>query len=180
MRISLIAAVAENGIIGNEGEMPWRLSEDLKWFKKNTLGKPVLMGRKTFESIGRALPGRLNVVISRTEKICSHADDVIFVPSIEVAIEAASLHAANNGGEEICIIGGGEIYAQTLGLASRLYLTRVMAKPQGDTLFPELDSRDWSITRQGVVPLDAKNTHTCEFFIFDKVDASTKKNDYPQ
>ncbi len=163
--IALIAAVSENGVIGVNGDMPWRLSEDLKWFKKNTLGKPIIMGRKTFQSIGKPLPGRSNIVITRDDSFAH--EDVLVVRSISEALEVGKRIAVSDGSSEICIIGGGEIYAQTLPLASRLYLTRVMATLEGDVFFPEIDSRNWNISRHGVVMLDAKNSHPCEFFIFD-------------
>lgn len=164
--IALIAAVSENGVIGVDGEMPWRLSEDLKWFKKNTLAKPVIMGRKTYQSIGKPLPGRTNIIITRDEDFA--ADDVLIVRTIESAIETGKRVAIKDNVEEICIIGGGEIYAQTLSLASRLYLTRVMSRLEGDTYFPDIDSDNWDISRHGVVMIDAKNSHPCEFFIFER------------
>ncbi len=169
--IALIAAVAENGVIGSEGNMPWRLSEDLKWFKKNTIGKPVVMGRKTFQSIGMVLPERANIVITRDKSF--KPEGVLVVGSVADALMLAQSEGQKTGASEICIIGGGEIYAQTIALASRLYLTRVMTRPEGDTYFPEIDSENWDMTRKGLVPLDAKNSHTCEFFVFDRTLTST-------
>ena len=169
--IALIAAVSENGVIGHDGDMPWRLPQDLKWFRKNTMGKPVIMGRKTWASIGKALPGRANIIITRSEDFALSQElgaDVYVVHSLEAGLERAQICARESGASEICIIGGGEIYRQTLDRAQRLYMTRVMASLDGDTVFPPIDSQNWTITRHGEAPQDAKNSHPCEFFIFDR------------
>ncbi len=136
-----VVAVALNGVIGADGDMPWSLPSDLKRFKQITMGKPVVMGRKTFESIGRPLPGRANIVISRSAAY--EADGVHVVSSIDQAIELATRLAKDTGAEEVCIIGGGEIYRQTLGRTQRIYMTRVMAEMTGDTVYPTLAPGDW-------------------------------------
>ncbi len=136
--ISLIAAVARNGVIGGNNEMPWHIGEDLKRFKAITSGHPVVMGRKTFESLGRALPNRRNIVITR--------NGAYEAPGAEVAAsleEALALFAPE---EEVFIIGGGEIYRQALPLAGRMYLTWVDTDVEGDTSFPDFDRGDWDVT----------------------------------
>ena len=135
MRITLIAAVAKNGVIGRDGDLPWRLPDDLKTFKRLTLGKPVVMGRKTWESIGRPLPERLNVVMTRSRNF--EAPGASVVPSTEAAIELLSNH------DEVMVIGGGAIYRQFLDRADRIYLTEVDAEVDGDVTFPTLDSAEW-------------------------------------
>lgn len=135
MRISLIAAVANNNVIGNEGALPWHLPEDLKRFKRLTLGKPVVMGRLTHESIGRPLPGRQNIVLTRQPHYVAGGCEV--VRSVEAALDAAE------GADEVMIIGGGEIYALFLPLAGRIYLTRVDTSVAGDAYFPELEAVHW-------------------------------------
>ena len=133
--ISLIVAVSANGVIGRGGELPWHLSDDLKRFKQLTLGKPIVMGRKTFESIGRALPGRQNIVLTRQSEFA--ADECDVVSSIDAAI------AASGDAGEIVVIGGSEIYKLFLPLAERIYLTRVHIDVDGEVRFPELDDELW-------------------------------------
>lgn len=137
MSISLIVATSANNVIGVDGGLPWRLPEDLARFKAVTMGKPMIMGRATFESIGRALPGRRSIVLTRQADFAAEGCDV--VPTIEAAIEAAG------DAEEIMVIGGGEIYRQFLPMADRIYLTRLQAEIDGDTRFPELDLDEWTV-----------------------------------
>ena len=142
-RIVLVVAVAENGVIGHRGGMPWRLPTDLAHFRAVTLGKPVVMGRKTFGAIGRPLPGRDNIVVTRDPTLSIANAHVAH--SVEEALAlGAELAEARGGGEadaacEIAVIGGAEIFAATLGRADRIHLTRVHARPEGDTFFPALD-----------------------------------------
>ena len=140
MSVSLIAAVARNGAIGADGGLPWRLSSDLKRFKALTMGKPLVMGRKTFDSVGRPLPGRRVIVVTR--------DAGWTRPGVETAnsLEAALALAA--GADEIMVGGGGEIYAQALPLAARLYLTEVDLAPKGDVRFPDIDPALWREARR--------------------------------
>jgi len=133
--ISLVVAASRNNVIGVAGGLPWHLSDDLKRFKSLTMGKPIIMGRKTFESIGRALPGRQNIVITTQDGYGAAGCDV--VGSIDAAVAAAGDEA------ELMVIGGGEIYKLFLPLADRVYLTRVNVEVEGDTLFPELDAATW-------------------------------------
>jgi dihydrofolate reductase len=166
-KISLVVAVARNSVIGAGGDMAWRISDDLKWFKKVTMGKPVVMGRKTYASIGKALPGRDNIVITRAEDFS--AENVFVVRSIEEALRLANERALASGADELCIIGGGEIYAQTMDLAGRIYLTKVDADVDGDTWFPEIDSRIWRANRESSCLKSERNEHACEFFILERI-----------
>ncbi len=144
--LALIVARADNGVIGREGGLPWHLSGDLKFFKAQTLGKPVVMGRKTFQSIGRPLPGRPNLVITRDPAF--RAEGVEVFPDTAAALARAQALAAESGAEEVMIIGGGQIYELTLPLARRVYLTEVHASPEGDTRFPDLDPAVWAEVRR--------------------------------
>ncbi len=141
--IVLVVAVAENGVIGRDGTMPWHLPADLRHFKRLTTGKPVIMGRKTFESIGKPLPGRHNIVLTRDAGW--QAEGVTVVPNLAEAIAAAGLDPRARA-DEIMVIGGAEIYAQALPIATRIELTRIHIAPEGDTLFPPLDPADWRET----------------------------------
>jgi dihydrofolate reductase len=138
--VVLVVAVAANGIIGRDGAMPWHLPADLRHFKRLTTGKPVIMGRKTFESIGKPLPGRHNIVLTRDRSW--RADGVTIVPNLAEAIAAAGLDP-RAWADAIMVIGGAEIYAQALPIATRIELTRIHVEPDGDTRFPELDPADW-------------------------------------
>ena len=133
-RITLVAAMAHNRAIGLEGSMPWHLPRELRHFKETTLGKPIVMGRKTWESIGRVLPGRQNIVVSRNPDYRAAGCDV--VKSLQGAVEAAH-------GDEVMIIGGGQLYAEALPHADSMVLTLVDCEPEADTWFPEWDSQDW-------------------------------------
>ncbi len=139
--LSLIAALAENRVIGIDNSMPWHLPGDFKYFKATTLGKPIIMGRKTWDSLGRPLPGRLNLVVSRQADLVLEGAEVY--PSLEAAIVRAEAWALENGADELMLIGGAQLYAQGLDLADRLYLTRVAASPAGDAWFPEYDESQW-------------------------------------
>lgn len=169
--ISLIVAVAENGIIGADGDMPWQLSTDLRRFKALTLGKPVIMGRKTFDSIGKALPGRPNFVITRNKAF--DAEGVQTVASLDEAIERASQWLSNNAGNsgaanEICIIGGGQIYADAMAIADRLHVTHVMAKPEGDTRFPVIDPKIWRSVGEEAVPVGEKDNYPSLYAVYER------------
>ncbi|MEM9209414.1 MAG: dihydrofolate reductase [Pseudomonadota bacterium] len=144
MRISLVVAASTNNVIGRDGALPWHISEDLKHFKAITLGHPIIMGRRTFESIGRALPERLNIVVTRNPEFVAADCTVVDSP-------AAALHAAETmqqGADEVMIIGGSEIYRLFLPMAERIYLTRVAIDVEGDATFPELDIANWRIVEE--------------------------------
>jgi dihydrofolate reductase len=139
--IVLVAAVADNGVIGRDNSMPWRLSSDLKRFKALTIGKPVVMGRKTYVSIGRPLPGRTNIVISRNAKFA--APGLIVTAAFKTALAVARGDALRRGTDEIIVIGGTEVFLQAIPLARRLEVTHVHWQPVGDTFFPPIDREQW-------------------------------------
>ncbi|MDD1793874.1 type 3 dihydrofolate reductase [Enterovibrio sp. ZSDZ42] len=160
MKISMIAAMAKNRVIGKDNTMPWHLPADFGWFKRNTLGKPVIMGRKTYESIGRPLPGRRNIVISRNSEWM--AEGVESTTSIEEALILV------DGVEEAVIIGGGTIYGASLPKADRLYLTFIDADIDGDTCFPEW-GEGWVTSHSEHFDADEKNKYNMEFVVLDRV-----------
>ncbi len=135
-RVSAIVAMSQERVIGRENRLPWHLSEDLKYFKRVTLGKPVITGRKNYESIGRLLPGRLNIIVTRQRDY--RVEGAVVVPSVPAALEAARAEARRLGLDEVFVIGGGEIYAQALEFTQRVYLTQLHHSVPGDVKFPEL------------------------------------------
>ncbi|MGJ8514150.1 dihydrofolate reductase [Carnimonas bestiolae] len=144
--IAIIVARSSNGVIGAEGKMPWHLPEDLRFFKDKTSHKPVIMGRTTFESIGRPLPNRTNIVITRNTSY--RAEGVKVAHSLESALEVAREQAQLDGVDEVMIIGGGEIYAQALPLADRLYVTQIDITLQGDAFFASIDEQQWQLSEE--------------------------------
>jgi dihydrofolate reductase len=145
--VALIAAVARNGVIGSGGALPWRLSSDLKHFKAATMGKALVMGRKTFQSIGGPLSGRTIVVVTHDRAFT--AEGVSVARDVDEALTLAEAAARAAGADEIVVAGGGEIYAQTIGRASRLHITEVDFAPSGDTRFPPIDPAEWrEVSRQ--------------------------------
>ncbi|MGB5336578.1 MAG: dihydrofolate reductase [Woeseiaceae bacterium] len=162
--ISIIVAASTNDVIGVRGELPWKISADLKRFKALTLGHPVVMGRRTFESIGRALPGRQNIVITRQANYAAPGCDVVSSP-------ADALSAAGDV-DEIFIIGGSEIYALFLSKASRLYLTRVHCNIDGDAYLPEFNELDWRLTETEAHAADDANQFAFEFRTYEQKDRS--------
>lgn len=159
-------AVAANNVIGAENDMPWRLSSDLKKFKATTMGKPVIMGRKTFESIGKPLPGRLNIVISRSTP--EDGRGATWVSTISEALEIARTYVEREGIDEIMVIGGGNIYAQTIDQAYRLYVTHIPLSPEGDTRFPEISPKTWNIVNEEVIPKGERDDVETRFCIYEK------------
>lgn len=140
--LALVVARAANGVIGREGDLPWRLKSDMAFFKATTMGKPVIMGRKTWESLPkRPLPGRLNLVLTRDKSF--EAEGAVVCETFEEAFDIAREQAAEDGVGEVCVIGGAQIYAAALPRARRLYLTEVQAEPDGDARFPDLDETAW-------------------------------------
>lgn len=169
MNIALVVAVAENGVIGREGGLPWKLSSDLKRFKADTMGKPIVMGRKTYESIGRALPGRLSIVVTRNPGW--RAEGVEAVQSLGDALTLATARArCMAGADEICVIGGGEIFAQAFPMATRLYVTHVLAGIEGDTFLPEIDPSIWREVRSEAFPAGEKDSHATRYAIYERRD----------
>ncbi|MCO5342440.1 type 3 dihydrofolate reductase [Aeromonas veronii] len=157
MKISMIAAMAHDRVIGKDNQMPWHLPADLAHFKRVTLGKPVLMGRKTFESIGRPLPGRRNLVISRNPGYQAEGIEVVS------SVEAALALLAGSSVEELMVIGGGHLYAEMLPSADCLYLTRIDLAVEGDTRFPAFDDGQWQRVDCESHPADEKNPHPYSF-----------------
>lgn len=166
MKISMIAAMSKNRVIGKDNDLPWHLPNDLQFFKKSTMGKPVIMGRRTFESIGRALPNRLNIVITRNPEW--EYEDVACVSDLNAAIGLAAQSVLLDRADEIMVIGGATIYAQALPLAHRIYLTRVDADIQGDTFFPEFDEAQWIIASEECHKACDKNPYDYRFQILDR------------
>ncbi|HWK97110.1 MAG TPA: dihydrofolate reductase [Pseudolabrys sp.] len=145
-KIVLVAAIGENGVIGNGGQLPWRLKSDLQHFKRVTLGKPIVMGRKTYESIGKPLPGRTNIVMTRD---LSHAvPGGIIATSLDAALGIAVEDAAKRGVRDLMIIGGGDVFDRTMSMADRLEITHVHASPLGDVYFPAIDPAEWRETER--------------------------------
>lgn len=161
MRIALVAAMAQNRVIGRDNRLPWRLSADLRHFKSLTMGKPVIMGRNTWESIGKPLPGRSNIVVTRNRAY--RAEGCQVVHSIEEALAAAA------GCEEAMIMGGAELYRHTIERADRLYLTLVEATLEGDTLFPEIEPDQWRELQREHHWADKKNEYDYTFATLERI-----------
>ena len=164
MIISLIVAASENNVIGIENKLPWHQPEDLKFFKNTTWGMPVAMGRKTFEAVGKPLPGRMNIVITRDK--FWHSPGAITVGSIADAVTEAT----DAGYKEIFITGGGEIFLQSMLLADRIYLTRIHADIKGDAFFPEINEAEWELTGVKDFKADEKNKYDMSFETWQKRD----------
>ena len=161
MKISMVVAMDTKGVIGRDNELPWHLPADLQHFKRTTMGKPILMGRKTHESIGRPLPGRTNIVITRDNGY--RAAGCVVVNSIDAALEAAGEQ------DEIMVIGGAEFYRQVLPRTDTIYLTRIHESFDGDTRFPELNTADWREVERNDQVADAKNPHDYSFIRLDRI-----------
>lgn len=162
--LTFVVAVADNGVIGREGGLPWHLSSDLKRFKADTIGKPIIMGRKTYASIGKPLPGRTNIVVTRDKAF--RAEGLTVVATIDEALDEARRVAMQFGADDIAVIGGGEIYRQLFDSADRLILTHVLASPDGDTVFPEVRSEEWEITDSEDFPASEKDSHATRRTIY--------------
>ncbi len=158
--ISIIVAASTNNVIGARGELPWRLPDDLRRFKQLTMGKPIVMGRRTYESIGRPLPGRQNIVITRQPGFSAEGCDVVASP-------AAALSAAGDAAE-IMVIGGSQIYELFLPKASRLYLTRVHADIDGDAFFPDVDAHDWRLSTSEAHEASDANEYAFDFRTYER------------
>lgn len=158
--LSLIVARSQNKVIGKNNQLPWHLPQDLAWFRQNTLGKPVIMGRKTYQSIGRLLPKRPNIIVSRQG---FHIEGALSANSLEQALDIA-----RPLGDEIMLIGGGELFKQALPLADRLYLSEVQAEFEGDTFF-DVNLSEWQIISEQFSQIDEQNPYLCRFLILDKL-----------
>jgi len=163
MSLSIIVAMSENRVIGANNQLPWHLPEDLKYFKRITMGHPIIMGRKTFESIGRPLPGRANIVVTRQPDWS--VPGVIVAANIEDALRQAVREDAD---QEVFIIGGGELFRQTLNKVSRLYLTQVHAHVDGDAFFPDFQREQWREVERVDYDSDQKNPHDYSFIVLDR------------
>ena len=174
MRISLIVARAQNGVIGKDNAIPWRIPADMKYFKRATLGKVVIMGRKTFESLGKPLTDRLNVVLTKEpsvqEKLQTQFSNVMTCPSLDVALTTDYSTRPEVTEDEVMIIGGAQIYAQALAnpFVTRIYITEVHGRVDGDTYFPVLDSQDWTEVSRDRLPKDQSASHDCSFVVLER------------
>lgn len=161
IQISVIVARTLNKVIGKDNAMPWHLPVDLAWFRSNTVGKPVIMGRKTYESIGRLLPKRPNIILSRTG---FRVEGAYSATSLEQAVTLAKSFANI---DEIMILGGGELYKQAMPLANKLYLTEIQAEIDGDTFF-EFDETQWKIVEEKWSEIDEQNPFRCRFMVLER------------
>ncbi|MEP7127833.1 MAG: dihydrofolate reductase [Chitinophagales bacterium] len=162
MIISLIVAAAENNVIGMEGKLPWHLPADMKYFKQTTAGHVVIMGRGTYDSLGKPLPGRTNIVITRQQNY--NALGCVVVGNLKAAID----HAVEKGEQEAFIIGGGDIFIQSVLWADRIYLTRIFHSFEGDTFFPTLNEEDWKMVHEQRHQADEKNRYAFAFQVFER------------
>jgi dihydrofolate reductase len=158
--VSLVVAATENDVIGRDNDMPWHLPDDLKYFKARTMGKPMLMGRKTFESIGKPLPGRTSLVLTRDPSWS--VEGVVVVRSLDEALAWA------RNAPELCAIGGAEIFRLVLPLARRLFLTRIHATIPGDTFFPKIDPAEWREVERTEHPADERHAYAMSFLTLDR------------
>lgn len=166
MKLSMIVAMAENRVIGRDNKLPWYLPEDLKYFKQVTMGKPIIMGRKTFESIGRPLPGRPNIVLSRSG--FDAPEGVHVVATLEEAKALAESLAVINGYEEAMIIGGAQIYGMAFDQCDRFYLTQVHANVDGDAYFPEFDRSAWTEIGREDFSAEGPNPYDYSFIVLER------------
>jgi len=167
IEIALVVAVADNGVIGRDGQLPWHVSSDLKFFRKTTFGKPVVMGRKTFQSIGKPLDGRPNIVVSRDPDFAPQG--VYVFPNLDDALEIARALAADLGQDEIAVIGGAQIYAATMHHADRIYLTRIHASPEGDARFPDLPTETWQECSSEHHQPGPRDDHAFSIMVYERI-----------
>ena len=170
VELVLIAAVADNGVIGRNGGLPFRQRSDLKRFKALTVGKPVVMGRKTYLSIGRPLPERTNIVVSRDAGFA--APGVLVADDLAAALSAARGDALRRGSDTIAVIGGTAIFEQCMGLADRMEITHVHARPQGDVYFPPIDPAHWRVISRSEYPAGGRDEATFEYVTYQRVAAA--------
>ena len=166
MKFSLIVAVADDNVIGQKNSLPWHLPEDLRFFKKHTMGKPVLMGRKTYESIGRPLPGRLNIVLSGSPEL-KVADGVLLFNNVEPALKRMEQESV----EEAFVIGGGHLFETCLPFIDRMYITKVHGTfPDGDVFFPSIDHAHWKLVFEEIHGVDEEHKYPYTFQIFERLE----------
>lgn len=164
IEIAIVAAAARNGVIGREGDMPWRLSTDLKRFKALTMGRPLVMGRKTLESFPKLLPGRPHIVVTRNADY--RAEGVTVAGSLEAALKEAVRQARELGVGEVFVAGGGEIYRQAMPFADWLHITHIDAEPEGDTTFPAISADDWQAVEALPVPAGERDDHATVYTVY--------------
>jgi dihydrofolate reductase len=164
--VAMIAGVARNGVIGANGGIPWKIPSDMAFFKRTTMGKPIIMGRKQYESVGRPLPGRANIVVTRQAGY--RPEGVVVVESLEAALERAREIAAVDDVAEVMIIGGGEIYAQAMPLADRLYISHVDLAPEGDVLFPAIDPDVWAVVEEPAVEFSERDAASFRVRVYER------------
>jgi dihydrofolate reductase len=167
MKMSLIVAVSRNGVIGLNNQLPWRLPDDLQYFKSVTMGKPLVMGRKTYDSIGRPLPGRTNIVITRDASWS--APGVNVATTLDEALLLARKACLDSGVDEVMVIGGEQIYRMTITVADRLYVTEVDAEIAGDAFFPTIDPQQWQ--RNRVELPEVTGSYSYQFVVLDRIKA---------
>jgi len=166
IRIAMIAGVARNGVIGADGTIPWKIPSDMAYFKRMTMGKPIVMGRKQYESVGRPLPGRTNIVVTRQPGYVREGVEVF--ATLEAGLDRGRQVAARDGAPEVMVIGGGEIYAQALDRAARLYISHIALDPAGDVVFPAIDPEIWRVVDEPeVVPSD-KDTAAFRIRVYER------------
>ncbi len=170
MSVTILAAVAQNGVIGRDGGLPWKLSGDLKRFKADTMGKPIVMGRKTWQGLGRPLPGRMNIVVTRDPSF--DASGAALAPTLDEALAIAERRVGfmPDAGGEICVIGGGEIYAQAMTVATRLRITHVLAEVDGDTLFPAIDPGLWHAVSSADFAAGERDSHPTRHTVYERIE----------
>ncbi len=167
MKLAVIVAQSENRVIGRNNKLPWHLPEDLKYFKSVTMGKAIIMGRKTYDSIGRPLPGRTNIVVTRDPDYCVEGVEIVY--SLEAAIDKAEALSLINGNDEALVIGGSQLYQQALSKADRLYLTQVHHQVCGDAYFPEVLASEWQQVGRHDFEADDRNPYNYSFLVLDRL-----------
>jgi dihydrofolate reductase len=167
MIVALVVAVAENGVIGRHGKLPWRMPSDLKTFRRLTMGKPLIMGRKTFQSIGKALDGRDNIVVTRDPAF--EAPGISTVPSLGEALILARGLARTRGADEVMVIGGAEIFAAALPQADRVYWTEVHGRPEGDVTFARPSAAEWREVSRTAIPRGDKDEYAATLLVLERV-----------
>lgn len=171
LRLALMVAKSANNVIGRNNKLPWYLPNDLKYFKAVTMGKPIIMGRKTWESLGKPLPGRTNIVITRQSEYVAEGAKV--VPDLQAALDMAENIALIEGQDEVVVIGGGEIYALALPRADRLYVTEVHAEIDGDAWFPEFDASEWQEAGREDFYASGPNPYDYSFVLLSRIQDTT-------
>jgi dihydrofolate reductase len=166
-KVVLVAAVGENGVIGRDGALPWRLKSDMQHFRRLTLARPVVMGRKTYESIGKPLKDRTNIVITRDPGYA--AEGIVVAHSLEKAMQMARDDAKERGADSIAVIGGSGVFDETMPMADRLEITEVHASPEGDTFFPAIDAKLWRETARVRHPAAPQDDADMSFITYERV-----------